>query len=56
MVLIPVILLLEWHYVVDLFGGILVAVLAIVLNRTAEKGAAKDSLAIERELKELAVQ
>ena len=55
-VLIPAILLLEWHYVVDLLGGILIAVFAIVLNRTSAKGAARDSLAIERELKELAVQ
>jgi len=30
--LVPAILLLEWHYVVDLIGGILVAGLAIALN------------------------
>jgi hypothetical protein len=32
-VLIPAILLLEWHYVVDLLGGVVVAALAIALNR-----------------------
>src|SRR5437867_8586403 len=51
-VLIPAILLLEWHYVVDLLGGILIAVLAIVLNRTGAKAAARDSSATEIELKE----
>jgi hypothetical protein len=30
--LIPSILLLEWHYVVDLIGGVGVAVLAIAVN------------------------
>lgn len=30
--LIPAILLLEWHYVVDLFGGVAVAALAIAVN------------------------
>jgi PAP2 superfamily len=33
--LIPAILLLEWHYLVDIFGGVAVAVLAIHLNRSA---------------------
>jgi hypothetical protein len=32
-VLIPAILLLEWHYVIDLLGGIAVAVIAISVNR-----------------------
>ena len=32
LILIPAILLLEWHYVVDLFGGVLVAAAAITLN------------------------
>jgi hypothetical protein len=31
-VLIPAILLLEWHYVADIFGGLAVGVLAIFLN------------------------
>jgi len=31
--LIPAILLLEWHYLVDIFGGVAIAVLAIQLNR-----------------------
>jgi hypothetical protein len=31
-VLIPAILLLEWHYVIDLLGGIAVALIAILLN------------------------
>ena len=31
-ILIPAILLLEWHYVVDLLGGVVVAVIAILLN------------------------
>ena len=31
-ILIPAILLLEWHYVVDLMGGIAVAVIAILAN------------------------
>jgi hypothetical protein len=34
--LIPAILLLEWHYLVDIFGGVLVAALAIGLNRSKE--------------------
>jgi hypothetical protein len=33
MILIPAILLLEWHYVVDLLGGIAVAFIAIFINR-----------------------
>jgi hypothetical protein len=31
-ILIPAILLLEWHYIVDLIGGIVVAVIAIFIN------------------------
>lgn len=31
-ILIPAILLLEWHYVIDLLGGIVVAVIAILVN------------------------
>ena len=40
--LIPAILLLEWHYLIDLLGGAVVAVIAIIINRspngTLEKG------------------
>jgi len=36
MLLVPAILLLEWHYVVDLIGGAAVAALAIWLNHRAE--------------------
>ena len=36
-ILIPAILLLEWHYVVDLLGGISVAVIAIFLNRLPDR-------------------
>jgi hypothetical protein len=32
--LIPAILILEWHYVIDLVGGAIVAVIAILLNRS----------------------
>jgi hypothetical protein len=35
--LIPAILLLEWHYVVDLLGGFVVAVIAIYLNEQREE-------------------
>jgi len=35
-VLVPVILLLEWHYVVDLLGGVLLAAAAIFVNNVAE--------------------
>jgi L-lactate permease len=35
-VLIPAILLLEWHYFADLVGGAIVAVVAILLNRRQE--------------------
>lgn len=36
--LIPAILLLEWHYFVDIVGGVAVAALAIALNRQAKTG------------------
>jgi hypothetical protein len=36
--LIHAILLLEWHYVVDVVGGVAVAALAIALNRRAKTG------------------
>jgi hypothetical protein len=36
--LIPAILLLEWHYLVDIVGGVAVAALAIALNRQAKTG------------------
>jgi hypothetical protein len=32
LILVPAILLLEWHYVIDLLGGVVVAVIAILLN------------------------
>jgi len=35
--LVPAILLLEWHYLVDIFGGIIIAAIAIQLNRQAER-------------------
>jgi len=35
--LIPAILLLEWHYVVDLLGGIAVAIIAILLNPVSDE-------------------
>lgn len=56
LLLIPAILLLEWHYVVDLFGGVIVAILAIILNRRVTKDGVRDSLSMESELKELVVQ
>jgi PAP2 superfamily protein len=37
-ILIPAILLLEWHYVVDLIGGALVAGIAILVNNCSRDG------------------
>jgi hypothetical protein len=34
--LVPAILLLEWHYVVDIFGGVAIAAVAIALNRQSK--------------------
>jgi PAP2 superfamily len=36
-ILIPAILLLEWHYVVDLLGGIAVALIAILVNHFSDE-------------------
>jgi PAP2 superfamily len=41
--LVPAILLLEWHYLVDIFGGIIIAAIAIQLNRQAESRFATQS-------------
>jgi PAP2 superfamily protein len=41
--LIPAILLLEWHYVIDLLGGAAVAVVAILLNRSRKVSSAQQS-------------
>src|SRR5262245_36290578 len=37
-VLIPSILLLEWHYVVDIFGGLIVAALSVLISETGIVG------------------
>jgi hypothetical protein len=41
-VLVPAILLLEWHYLVDLIGGAAVAAIAIWINNSSEKATAPD--------------
>jgi hypothetical protein len=41
-VLIPAILLLEWHYVVDLIGGAAVAVIGIWINDPSERAAIRE--------------
>ena len=41
--LIPAILLLEWHYIIDLVGGAVVAVIAILLNHSRETSTAQQS-------------
>jgi hypothetical protein len=41
-VLVPAILLLEWHYVVDLIGGAAVAAIAIWINNPSEKPAVRE--------------
>lgn len=43
-VLIPAILLLEWHYVVDLLGGVVVGVIAIIINRSPNGAHYKESI------------
>ncbi len=42
--LIPAILLLEWHYVVDIVGGVALAALAIALNRQAKTGILNENI------------
>lgn len=54
-ILIPAILLLEWHYVIDLLGGVAVAVIAILLNPnsdaalTAQQSSVPKSLATKQQ-------
>jgi hypothetical protein len=52
-VLIPAILILEWHYVIDLLGGIVVAILAIALNpnrggELSPEDVGRESISIDR--------
>jgi hypothetical protein len=50
--LIPAILLLEWHYVVDLIGGVAVALIAIWINNSREMARESDQRDISGALAE----
>ena len=46
-ILVPAILLIEWHYVVDLLGGIVVALIAIFLNHFSDERSERKQVAAQ---------